>query len=184
MKNNRNKNAGFSLVELVVIIAIVSILTAGTSIGVSLAFSRDAARCANILNDTLYSVRMDSMSKPGKYTMEVKNAGSTNTQYVAEIKCDDILIETVYLEGDAAANKVNIITAKLKSGGSEVQLMSSEADSLKIEFDKSKGCVETGTGTDIPGDGIIEFHIIPRSSNRTSDVSLITATGKHTVGTY
>ena len=184
------KNAGFSLIELIVTIAIISIITGGITMGVSIVFSKDASKCATMLNDTLYSVRMNSMSKPGKYTMVVKNIGSTNTQYVAEITCEidgaTPTSEIIYLEGDSSANKINSITAKLKSGASSTDLITSASDTLSITFDKSKGCVSTITsnGTTISGDGIIEFHITPKNGNREADVSLVTSTGKHSVGTY
>lgn len=194
MDIKKSKNAGFSLVELIVTISIASILVGGMSIGVSLVFSRDASRCATILNDALYSVRMDSMSRPGKYTLEIKdnNAGSSPSQYVAIVTCEKenpgsdptITTETIYLEGESSANKIKTITASLRKAGGNVSLMTSPSDTVKITFDKSKGCVNTGAETDFSEDGIVEFHIEPVRGNRTSDVSLITSTGKHTIGTY
>lgn len=184
-KFNKN-NAGMSLVELIVTIAIASILVGTMSFSVSLAFSKDAARCATILNDTLYSVRMDSMSKPGEYTVEIKdnNAESTSSQYVAIITCKteksdgtlDTQEETIYLEGDASDNKVKEITATLN----DVPL----SGNIAITFDKSKGYVKVGTGTSFSTDGIVEFHIIPVRGNKDAYVSLVTSTGKHTIGTY
>lgn len=190
MKMVKLKNAGFSLIELLVTIAVMSIMVGGISISASLVFSKDASRCATILNDTLYSVRMDSMSKPGEYTVEIKdnNGSEANSQYVAVITCvpseGDPTTETIYLEGGQNVNKIKNITATLKKGGSSETLIDSHADTLKITFDKSKGCVNTGSGYDISEDGIIVFHIVPQQGTREADVSLITATGKHTIGTY
>ncbi|MDO4188195.1 MAG: prepilin-type N-terminal cleavage/methylation domain-containing protein [Lachnospiraceae bacterium] len=196
MDNMKLKNAGFSLVELIVTMAIASILVGGVSFSVSLAFSKDAARCATILNDTLSSVRMDSMSRPGDYTVEIKdeNDGGSPSKYVAVVTCkedrpgeeplDIIPPETIYLEGDAGENRIKTITATLESSGSSIPLMDASSHSVKISFDKSKGYVKTGAGTDIPDEGIIVFHIEPVRGSREEDVSLITSTGKHTIGTY
>lgn len=188
MNNSKINNAGLSLVELIVTVAIASILVGTVSIGVSLAFSRDASRCANSLNDALYSVRMNSMSKPEKYTLEIKNIGTgSSTKFVAVVLVNGTATETIYLEGDSGANKIDDIVAEFKVDGSVAQTKDLKTDVLKITFDKSKGCVNTGTGTDFGSDGILQFHITSRRGsglNKDAYVSLITSTGKHTVGTY
>ena len=184
MDKLKKNNAGMSLVELIVTVAIASILVGTLSFSISLVFSKDAARCATILNDTLYSVRMDSMSKPGNYTVEIKdnNAGGTPSEYVAIVTCEidgsPVLDEgkTIYLEGNPGENKVKTITATLNG----VDL----PNNLKITFDKSKGYVNVGAGTDFSADGIVEFHIMPARGEKDAYVSLVTSTGKHTVGTY
>lgn len=192
MNKSNVRNAGFSLIELIVTITIASILVGTVSLGISLAFSKDASRCATILNDALYSVRMDSMSKSGNYTLIIKNIGSgTNTKFVAEIThvTDTTETETVYLEGDSNADKIDDIEVFLMTDGSVIQTNDLKTDEIRITFDKSKGCVDTVNlgGTDISGVGIIQFHIVSRrgsSSNRDAYVSLITSTGKHKVGTF
>lgn len=187
MNNTKNRNAGFSLIELIVTIAVASILVGTVSLGASLAFSKDASRCATILNDALYSVRMDSMSKPGIYTMVVKNSGSgSNTKFVVEIDHDGDR-ETIYLEGDANADKIDDIVAEFKVDGSVVQTQDIKSGELTITFDKSKGCVKTGSGTDFSSDGVLQFYITSKrgsTANKNAYVSIITSTGKHTVGTY
>jgi len=194
MKTTRDNNAGFSLVELIVTIAVASVLVGGATIGASLVFSRDASRCATILNDALYSTRMDSMSKPGKYTIEIKdnNADASHSQYVAVVTCEierpgessEITRNTIYLEGESGRNTIDTITATLKKSDGNVSLIANHSDTLTFSFDKSKGCVNKDAGTDITEDGIIIFHITPTRGSNEADVSLITSTGKHTIGLY
>lgn len=192
MDSLKLKNAGFSLVELIVTIAMASILVGGISLGISIMFSKDAAKCATTLNDALYTVRMNSMSKPGDYTLEIKDIStdSSKTQYVAEISCkvkkddgsiEDLPNERIYLEGGEGENKVKTIDATI---GDASSYTISSSDTVKITFDKSKGCVSTVNGSNMSNGGIVVFHIVPARGpeTRSADVSLITATGKHTIG--
>ena len=81
--NEKLNNAGFSLIELIVVIAIMTILVGGASLGISLAFSKDAAKCATMINDAIYTTRMNSMSKAGTYTLTIEKNG--DNKYIAEI---------------------------------------------------------------------------------------------------
>lgn len=59
MKNNK----GYTLVELMVVIAIIGVVSSMTMVGIKMSRSADAAYAANTLNSYMASIRMNNMSK-------------------------------------------------------------------------------------------------------------------------
>jgi len=173
-------NDGLSLIELIVVISIMSILTGMVSIGINLAFSKDATKCAGKLNDAIYTTRMESMSKAGAYYMEVKKTG---TEYVAVINDGTSDVSTEQLSENG---RISSISCELNGDTIEI----SESDTVKIAFDKSKGNVnkyndiafttDGSSGTYV--DGLIVFTIIQKNGNKSETVTPVTSTGKHKVG--
>lgn len=175
----KKNNAGYTLVELIVVIAIMSILAGGSALGLSLAFSKDASRCATKLNDAIYETRMNSMSKVGKYKLEVKDSGDVN---VAIISCTDVtpaVPDKQILLDDTDTSKKTVVTAKFVTesdpSGQPVSLP------ISIEFDKAKGKAKIDGISD---EGVLIFDIIDSHGSRTSKVQLVTTTGKHTIGEF
>lgn len=185
-KNSHAKlnNYGLSLVELIVVIAIMGILVGGASMGISIVFSKDAAKCATSLNEAIYTTRMKSMSKVGNYTLTINQ--NSNSVYMASI--DDgsgatNSIENICLEEDEATKRISSIVCTYSEVASDLDLP------LVITFDKSKGSVRKiiSNGVEIlpaSGDGILCFDISPTRGDKTSKVQLITGTGKHTIGDF
>ena len=173
-------NAGVSLIELVVVISIMTALTGTAALGINLAFSRDANKCATKLNDAIYTARMESMSKVGAYYLEVKKEGN---DFVAII--NDGTSE-VYNEKISENGKISQITYALNGPAVGID----GATTAKIVFDKSKGNVKefNGVGFTSDGasgtnvDGLIVFTIDQRTGNRSDTVTVVTSTGKHKIG--
>lgn len=173
-------NAGTTLLELIVVISIMAILTGGAAIGISLAFSQDASKCASKLNDAIYTARMYSMSKVGAYTLEVKKEDG---EYVAVINDGT---NEVYHEKISENGRIKNISFDLNGSGDSI----SDTKVAKIVFDKSKGNVKeyngkafttdgaSGTNTD----GLIVFTIEQSRGDRIGTVTLVTSTGKHKIG--
>ena len=59
----KQENKGFSLVELIVVIAIMTILTGLISAGIGMAVSKPADECIDKLKASLQSIRVTSMGK-------------------------------------------------------------------------------------------------------------------------
>lgn len=175
-------NAGYTLVELIVVIAIMGVLVGGVTIGAGLAFSKDASRCATRLNDEIYEARMNSMSKAGRYTLTVKNSGNANE---AVISCSDITPaiddKVMYLDDSENDKKTEIKVYFRKEGAA-----SEEEKSLPvtIQFDKAKGnATVSAAGVEL-GEGILIFKIEAKRGQREAKVQLVTSTGKHTIGEF
>ena len=101
-------NKGFSLIELIVIIAIMGVLVGGASLGIGLVFSKDAMKCATRLNDSIYDARANSMYKAGKFELSIDNTGSANVATVSQTDVTPIISDTVYLDGEDSSKKTTI----------------------------------------------------------------------------
>ena len=178
-------NKGFSLIELIVIIAIMGVLVGGASLGIGLVFSKDAMKCATRLNDSIYDARANSMYKAGKFELSIDNSGIANVATISQTDLTPATSDTVYLDG-VDSNKKTTISAKFVT-----EAVPEETDlrlPLNLTFDKAKGNVYSVVDADgmTYGDGIIVFEIEPLrgNRNRTAKVQLVTTTGKHTIGEF
>ena len=178
-------NKGFSLIELIVIIAIMGVLVGGASLGIGLVFSKDAMKCATRLNDSIYDARANSMYKAGKFELSIDNSGSANVATISQTDLTPATSDTVYLDG-VDSNKKTTISAKFVTeavpAGTAISLP------VSVTFDKAKGNVYSVVDADemTYGDGIIVFEIEPLRGNRNrkAKVQLVTTTGKHTIGEF
>lgn len=178
-------NKGFSLIELIVIIAIMGVLVGGASLGIGLVFSKDAMKCATRLNDSIYDARANSMYKAGKFELSIDNSGSANTATISQTDLTPATSDTIYLDG-VDSNKKTTISAKFVTEA--VPAGTAISFPVNLTFDKAKGNVYSVVDTDgmTYGDGIIVFEIEPLRGNRNrkAKVQLVTTTGKHTIGEF
>ena len=178
-------NKGFSLIELIVIIAIMGVLVGGASLGIGLVFSKDAMKCATRLNDSIYDARANSMYKAGKFELSIDNSGSANVATISQTDLTPATSDTVYLDGVDSSKKTTIsarFVTEAVPAGTAISLP------VSVTFDKAKGNVYSVVDADemTYGDGIIVFEIEPLRGNRNrkAKVQLVTTTGKHTIGEF
>ena len=175
-------NKGFSLIELIVIIAIMGVLVGGAGLGIGLVFSKDAMKCATRLNDSIYDARANSMYKAGKFELSIDNSGSANTATISQTDLTPVTSDTIYLDGEDSSKKTTI-SAKFVTEA--VPAGTNLSFPLNLTFDKAKGNVYFDVDADgTYDDGIIVFDITPLRGNRTAKVQLVTTTGKHTIGEF
>lgn len=170
-KMHRNNN-GISLVELLVVVAILSIAIGVTGIAVSFAGSKNTERCAKLVDDALESTRMNSLAREGVCALELDTTANTITSLVL-----DTVTGTMVPEGDAVLLPQRV-TLTLESVGA-FDLAAS--DVLRIQFDKSTGRVariEADGGT--VSVNLVRIHSEDASGKRVT-VVLVTATGKHMI---
>lgn len=165
-----NKNKGITLVELLLVIAIMSIITGITAVGISLIYSRDAEKCAKLIDTALEEVRMSSLSREGSFrlavdgvnhilTVEALSSGTTEEKALP--KKVEI---SVYAEGDSSKT---------------------EGKSITVEFDKAAGKIKEIKidGTTVGRDSYhtVRISAETKSNSKKASVMLIKMTGKHYV---
>lgn len=178
-------NKGFSLIELIVIIAIMGVLVGGASLGIGLVFSKDAMKCATRLNDSIYDARANSMYKAGEFKLIIDNKDGVNVATISQTDLTPATSDTVYLDGVDSGKKTTI-SARFVTVTEAVPEETDLRLPLNLTFDKAKGNVYSVVDADgmTYGDGIIVFDITPLRGNRTAKVQLVTTTGKHTIGEF
>ncbi len=167
--HNRRRivNGGYSLVELMIVIAIMTVMVGVISVGVSVMFSKDAEAAAKIIDDELSEVRMLSMSKNGKFEMVLSFDYDDPSKNGIVIERDDSGIKTVDL-GKKARISVEYGGTTLTSGD------------VVIEFDKGNGSVRKINGATVSG--VCTFTATgARVASRVSNVDLVITTGRHYV---
>lgn len=166
-KRKISDNAGISLMELLLVIAILSIAVGLAGIGISLVFSRDSERCAKTLEGALATARMNAMAQKGTFTLTVDTLG--HIVKVTSSERGDIMEE----------NLPRRVTVSFEVNGGTVDL--SSAEELVIEFDKATGKVKAVSGDGTAADGTVyKIHCESENGKRAAAV-LVAATGKHYV---
>lgn len=160
-------HAGISLVELLLVIAIISIAVGMTGIGISLVFSRDSEKCAKTIEGALATAKMSSMAQKGIFTMKIDAPGHSVEVHSSE---SGIILE------EALQSRV---TVSFEVIGGTADL--SGAEDLSVIFDKSTGKVKAVSSGGSSVDGtVFKIHCENESGKRASTV-LVAATGKYYV---
>lgn len=136
MKKN---NKGYSLVEVIIVIAIMAAVGGLITIGVSAAINKEAEQCAKKLTTALNNARISSMGKTEVYINLYQKDDA--------IWIDEVSVVTA---GQAPVTK----STKIGSEGVEVQFMlrngsyqelGDASSPLKLSFDRSSGSFKQTT---------------------------------------
>lgn len=164
MKNCQRKsilgsNKGFSLVELMVVIAIMAVATGLVSITYSLVHNANVSKAANTLDTVFNKARVQSMAK-----------GTDAGQLTLWIDDDNILYYTIG-DPEGTGTAVNSGTTEVRYGRSGVSTTYDSMDPITYRFN-SAGMV-TSSGTSLPD--YFEFFY----GTRRVGVRFYLDTGKH-----
>lgn len=158
-------NNGITLVEVLIVVAILSIAVGMAGISVSLLYSRDSEHAAKTINTMLEKCRMNSLSREGNFTFELD---TENTECV------------IMPDSDTEELPARVTYSLESEGGYDF----SSNKVIEIAFDKSTGKVSglkaDGVSVDIKNVNLIRMNAVNLSGKRAS-VVLIVATGKHYV---
>jgi prepilin-type N-terminal cleavage/methylation domain-containing protein len=176
----REKNKGFSLVELVAVIAIMAILS-GT---LSVMLSRNGVRvneCANEIHSALKETRTDALSKKTAY-VTIRWNDSSKKYVISETGKDDVKV------GDASTT----ITVFYESENGPVSgsfTLDSYAGDVILTYNRASGAfypmiesVDTAAGTitykELGGEKIYCTSFQIERGSKTKEVVLVRETGK------
>ncbi len=180
---NKLNNSGYTLIELMVVIAIITVLVGAMGTSLSILTSRDAYKASKKINDALTETRTLAMSREGTWWVEFHVPNDANSD-------DDrmIYIKNKYKESDGTEKIENYKNYKdgIKLGNS-INIKNNGAfisDGTKIEFDMSKGNVSY-TDLDDDSSGVYSLEVISRHSSpsapKVSTIKIVELTGLHFV---
>ena len=163
--NKKNKNRGFSLIEVIVVIALMAIVTGATMSIYSWIRTQRIEKLTENLSDSISDLRTANRTKDGTYNLYL-------------IKTSKGFKTTIYLNGGdeyKSSNLGNVGSIELvDASGNKYSISSSEG--LWMQFDKSTGKLQkmhVSSGPDVES----EIYINYSGLSRKIDISELT--GKH-----
>lgn len=171
VKKVLNDHRGVSLVEILVVVAIIAIAGGLVVFGISFASSRNTEKCAKIIDSQLSSFITLSMSKSGTWTMTIDNA-------VNEIEVESTSGD---LETTTMQEKVTISYEAAGidfTGCTRIAIVVDRASGKVKQLIREDGIgAYTFQGDELPA--VITIKVVNSSGSKKADVVLVTATGKH-----
>lgn len=135
MKKN---NKGFSLVELIVIIAIMAVLTTSIITYIGMIGSAEAKKCANGLSSGLSQTKVCAMSRSSASMIVYANDTGV---YLKTVQGSTERVEKIGKEGTKVEYRV------VRDSDAFTPVGTTEATGVKIEFDRASGaCKKMSTG--------------------------------------
>lgn len=166
MKRIRKNNSGYSLVELVVVIGIVSVMMVGVVFGLSVLNNKEIDECSKKIKIALEGNRVTTM---GKYEAEI-------AFYVDSKNC--LMVEETF-DNSTKVTRIGGESLKIKyeCNGNQ-NMIPSSPNKLTIRFDRSSGALKTQTdGGDDVGHYVTKF-IVGVDSSNPAEVTIEHLTGR------
>lgn len=158
----KQDNRGLSLVELLIVIAIMAVLVGVGVWGVNAMTGRPAQQCGQKI---IYSLERHRTTAAGK----------VDASYTLRVDAQNRIIMDEYVSNDGTGSTSSsvlgsgYVTVTYVCGGSTYNL---KDDPLTLQFDRSSGSFKK------QADGTYCTQIIAASGGRTVEVSLVPLTGK------
>ena len=171
---NRIGNTGYSLVELIVVIAIMAVMVGVMSLGIGMMFTRDANYVAVRIDDELTEARTLAMSREGVFTYELYiDSSDPKGSYVT-------IMQSIGGATPVEYKKVlfdKSVSIVVDGDGTAISPVSGK---ITFEFDKAKGNVNKVNGSDSDIKGVYTIKVTStKNSSKIRDVVLASATGRH-----
>ena len=187
-RNNRDK--GYSLIELVVVIAIMAILVGVFTISISSLSGRKVNKCADEIVATLERARVLTLGKEQNQVEFRLFYDETEKQYRAQIYQGGVAVTDRVIGKDPIEIKVtfeNDVTMEYKladgiiKGSAPYVVSGVGEEGLFLVFNRSSGAFEQGTNTVGNSSSDVRSYcskIIVSSGSRTIEITPVGRTGK------
>lgn len=189
----RKNNKGLSLVELIVVIALMAVLIGIGGFSFSLLFGTQAKACAQNVSAKLNETKTGCMSR---YNEEMTLSYRYATDTDEAIKSDGYYAENWMWTMNKAGNEVKASDSEIRKMGSSrvvievymtglsgpFNLNEGSGNSVTVSFDRASGAFEEAKATvnGVDCTGYIE-KITFQSGLRTYTITMVPKTGKHTL---
>lgn len=162
-------NGGYSLIELIIVLAIISVIMGTVFYSIILVFSANAKSCANNIQRSIGDCKVTTMGKADAYMELYRNSdGSVYTRmYITESDGSTTQEEPQKV----GTNKVDV--GYTPKGGAETALV--PGSPIEIHFDRSNGGFRADAG------GNIYTEIYVRGGSKDYSIELTELTGKSQV---
>lgn len=168
----KRDNKGFSLIEMVVVLAIMLVMTGAIMMSVSSLYSQQVKRATRTIDSLLTDTKTLTMAKTSSY-FSLRKDGD---YYYAET--------TDGTKKQLSNNKTLTVKYKLKSGTSYIDVATTP---VAISYQKSSGAFDKAGSVNVDGsvnlrsvDDYVDMFIIS-CGNREMKIKLYPKTGKHEV---
>lgn len=169
MKKN---NKGYSLVELIIVIAIMALLAGTAFFSINMIFGASAKTCANDIKEALAENKVTAMGK-SEARVEIYREASDNCVYVRQWVKEGGVWESK--EPEQLGNS-RVYVAYKPDGGAETEL--APGGSLWLCYDRGSGSFKSA-GDDGPVKSCILCEkIYVRGGSRSYELTLVQLTGK------
>ena len=171
MKNNK----GFSLVELIIVVAIMAVMGGFIFMSFGLLTGQDARKCASNLSTVLDKEKNYALTKSAEADCYVE-ISLTSDGYFAEYFVPEKAIGTAMVSIDKQQiGKASVLISCYGGDGSLKGTMTS-GSKLKIVYNRVSGALK-----EVSINGTSDIEMIRIDKGRTYEIELFTATGKHTL---
>lgn len=171
-----NSNKGFSLIELIVVIAVMVVVTGFIVYGVSVLSSGDANKASKTIYNQLTSTQRSTLSMSGKWSLEIINNSGTNTLNIYRDDGTGNQLQT----SEKLGSRIELSYNTKNDEASAQQL--GNGDRLIVTFERSTGKIldVTKNGSSIYDSGKTDLYIMAKGRGSSSNytVKVIYATGK------
>lgn len=182
MRDNKGDNRGYSLVELIIVLAILSIFTAFMTYSFGMVSGKYARQCANNIGTALDKAKNYAMIRSGSIDAYLV-IRQDSKGYVAEYYLPNSPITTdptdcFMVDSETAGRKTVAVTCVLQDGN-EIPIEGSTK--LYVFFDRITGAFKEVKVSDDAGDTIEYCDGIRVQYGKKFYLRFITNTGKHEV---
>lgn len=160
----RNNQKGFSMIELIVTIAIMAVVTTGGVLSFSLVTGRQVIGCTEEIVSYISQTKVQALSR-------------ADAQLEIFVKNDGVYVNLSVEGRDVKVGKSGLQVKYKTQNGAEMTL--SETDRLKLTFDRSSGAFLALADGTVDGSYCVEITVENGRHSRT--IILVPQTGKYYV---
>lgn len=172
LRNNRcyeNNNNGYSIIELIIVLAIIAIIISTVFYSIILVFSANAKSCANNMQRSIGDCKVTTMGKSAAYIELYRDADQNvyTRMYVMDSGGSYVPSEP------QKVGTSRVYVAYTPEGGAETELLA--GDKIEIRFDRASG----GFEEDASGNIYEKLHV--QGGSKKYEIVLTKLTGKSEV---